>query len=79
MTLLHPLLATVFLQPMQLNGQRLWFLLPLCLSIAVVYKTTKVRELKDVPLAALLLFVTILAAMAGVCLGLYVLIAIFIR
>jgi len=76
---LETLLAAIFLEPFNLDGNRLGFLLPLCLSIAVVYKTTKVRDLRDMPLAATLLFLTIIGGMAAVTVALYVLILIFIR
>ncbi len=76
---LQPIIAAILFDPLNLDGSRLWLVVPLCASIALVYKTTKVRELRDVPLAALLLFVTIIGGMAVVVTGLYLLIAIFIR
>ncbi len=76
---LQTIIAAILLEPLHLDGGRLWLVLPLCASIAVVYKTTKVRELRDVPLAALLLFVTIIGGMAVVVASLYLLITIFIR
>lgn len=51
---------------------RLAMMLPLCLSIAVVYKTTRCEELRQVPLAALALWGTIVVAMYAVGVGLWI-------
>ena len=53
--------------------QRFALLLPLCLAIAIVYKTTRCERLRDVPVAALTLWITIVVGMYGVGIGLYVL------
>ena len=79
MQIIQLAIATILLKPLELGNNRLWLLLPLCLSIAIVYKTTKVRELHNMPLAALLLFLTIVGGTIAVSAGLYVLMLIFIR
>jgi hypothetical protein len=59
--------ATLFINPLELSGlQRLLLLLPICLSISIVYKTTRCESLKEVPLAALALWATLVAGMIGV-------------
>lgn len=56
--------AALFTTAIPLSGvQRFLMLLPLCLSIAVVYKTTRCDDLREVPVAALTLWVTIVAGM----------------
>lgn len=66
------LLAGVFVTGIRLTGlQRLAMMLPLCLSIAIIYKTTRCERLRDVPLAALALWVTIVLGMYAVGLGLW--------
>ena len=51
----------------QLHGfQRLLLLIPLCLSISLVYKTTRCERLGDIPLATLALWATIVGGMVGV-------------
>ena len=53
--------------PVQLSGmQRLLLLVPLCLSISIVYKTTRCARFGEVPLATLALSLTILGGMIGV-------------
>lgn len=53
--------------PVQLIGlQRLLLLVPLCLSISIVYKTTRCERLGEIPQAALALWLTILGGMIGV-------------
>jgi len=65
-------LAGLFTTPIELTGiQSFLLMLPLCLSIAIVYKTTRCRNLRDVPVAALVLWVTIVAGMYAVGFGLW--------
>lgn len=62
-----------FIDPIPIvSWQKLAMLLPLCLAIAIVYKTTKCRELRDVPVASLVLWVTILVGMFAVGISLLV-------
>ncbi len=64
--------AGLFTTAIELTGlQRFLLLLPLCLSIAIVYKTTRCRNLREVPVAALILWGTIVAGMYVVGLGLW--------
>lgn len=68
-----PILA-LFTTAAELSGsQRLLLMLPLCLSIAVVYKTTRCDDLREVVTSALVLWVTIVSGMAAVGVGLWVL------
>ena len=60
-------LLALFQNPVELSGlQRLFLLLPLCLFISIVYKTTRCYSLGEVPLAALALWATLVAGMVGV-------------
>jgi len=57
----------------ELTGwQRAGLILPLTLSIAVVYKTIKCRTPREIPLASLVLWLTIVAGMYLVGIGLMV-------
>jgi len=51
--------------------------LPLSLAIATVYKTTRTKNLKTLPVAILLLWLTIIGGMVGVAIVLYLVILIF--
>jgi len=67
-------LATLFLNPMTLSGfQHALLLLPLCLSVSVVYKTVRCAEVRQIPVAAMALWATIVVGMYAVGVGLYVL------
>lgn len=77
MHIFNSILAAVFLEPVVFDSGRLWMLLPLSLAIAIVYKTLKLEDLKAVPVAAFLLWITILGGMVGVAVALYVIIWIF--
>ncbi len=67
-------LAQIFTQGMTLSGlQRLMLMLPLCLSIAVIYKTTRCQRMQEVPTAAAVLWGTIVIGMFAVGIGLWLL------
>ena len=69
----------VFTTAIELSGpQRLFMMLPLCLSVAIVYKTTRCTSLKEVPSSAILLWVTIVLSMLGVGVGLWLLFSIMV-
>ena len=72
------MLATLFLDPIPLSGiQRAALLLPICLSISVVYRTIKTPDLRDIPKTSLALWVTIVVGMWLVALTLYVVYLLF--
>lgn len=51
--------------------QRLAMMFPLCLAIAIIYKATRLKRMRDVPSAALVLWGTILIGMYSVGVGLW--------
>jgi hypothetical protein len=68
------LLATLMLEPMDLNRwQEALMLLPLCLAVSVVYKTTKCATLREIPAAVAVSWVTIVVGMYVVGVALLVL------
>jgi len=68
------MLSALFTHSLDLTGpQRFLLMLPLCLSIAVVYKTTRLENLRHLPAASLILWVTISLGMCVVGLGLWLL------
>ncbi len=73
-----PLLA-LFTTSAELTGaQRLVLILPLCLSVAIIYKTTRLEDLREVPAAAAVLWVTIVLSMCAVGFGLWALFSIML-
>jgi hypothetical protein len=67
-------LAVLFVDPIPLNGiQRALLLLPICLSIALVYKTIKCTHVGEIAVAALRLWGTIVAGMWAVAVTLWIL------
>jgi len=68
-------LATLFINPLGCDRRTgMLLVLPLSLAVSVVYKTIKCRDLREVPLAALVSWITILVGMAVVgvaLLGIY--------
>jgi len=69
---MNPMLASLFVTALELSGrQRLMLMWPLCLAIAVVYKTLRCEKLRDVPSASLVLWVTIVFGLYAVGVGLW--------
>lgn len=67
------LLAAMFVQPLSITGVgRIAMLAPLCLSVALVYKTIRCERLSEIPKASVVLWVTILACMMLIGAGLLV-------
>ena len=56
--LLHPVELTKF--------QQMLLLLPLCLTVSVVYKTTKCDDVREIPLASVVSWITIVIGMYAV-------------
>ena len=66
------LLGNLFVHPVTVTGwEQTAMLFPLCLAIAVVYKSTKCERPREVPLASLILWVTIVVGMYAVGIGLW--------
>lgn len=64
--------AGIFTSGMILTGwQRMLLMLPLCLSIATVYKTLRTENHKELPSAVIVLWVTIVTGMCAVGAGLW--------
>jgi hypothetical protein len=71
MPLLHTL-GWLFLNPLKLPaGARLWMLLPLVACVAVVYRVTRARDLRQMPRATVLTFVNIVVGMALIAAAFY--------
>jgi hypothetical protein len=72
------LILALFTSPLSLTGpMRMLLLVPLCLSLSIVYKTIKCDDLRAVPLAAVVLCVTILVSMYAVGVGLWIFYVLF--
>lgn len=74
LALKSPPFLALLLTPVRLVGwQHMLMLVPLCLSISVVYKTIRCRELSEVPASAVTLCVTIVVSMYAVGVGVWLL------
>ena len=68
-----PMLA-MFTTPLDMSGTgRLLLMLPLCLAVALVYKTIRTERLEDIAGATLQLWIMVLGGMCGVGLGMWAL------
>ena len=71
-------LAALFLDPVPLSGPvRAALLLPICLCIGVVYKTIKAPDVREIPKASLILWMTMVLGMWAVAFVLWVVYLLF--
>ena len=63
----------LFVEPIELGSGHIWLVLPLCAALAVVYKTIRVKHLKDLPLAILGLWAYLLVGLVILGLSFYLL------
>jgi len=65
---------TLFLHPMRLGSQYvLYLILPLCVSVAVVYKTVRTKNLRRLWLETLVLIGYMVLGLVALAVGLFVL------
>lgn len=65
---------TIFKNPVILPfSAHLWFLLPLCVAVAVVYKTIRTNDLRRLPIEIVVLIAYMTAGLAIMGVGLWVL------
>lgn len=63
---------TIFLEPLRLPaGSVLWLVIPLCASVAVVYKTVRTGDLGRLPREIVLLLLYMLAGLFALGAGLW--------
>ncbi len=63
-------LASFLAQPLPVAGYWLWLAFPICMSIALVYKTIKAPRFADILLSSLILFITLIGGMVLFTIGL---------
>lgn len=68
----------LFFEPIDVSGVWLWLLLPLCLTVALVYKTTKIQDLKQLPASVAGLWATTISAVLLIGGVLYLLVYLWI-
>lgn len=64
---------TMFTNPVLIGSNYLWLLVPLCMVLALVYKTIRVQYLRHLPLAVLGLWVYILLGLSALGAAFYLL------
>jgi hypothetical protein len=75
MPLLMPIMAELFDRPIPgVWNAWPWLILPLCASVALVYKAIHVENMRRVPLEALQTTLWIAAGMVGVAAGLWLIV-----
>ena len=58
-------MATLFKHPMVFSSKTLWMVVPLCIAVAIVYKTIRTERLKRLPLEIVALCALILAGIGA--------------
>lgn len=65
-------LATLFVNPISIPSWLcLWLIVPLCVAVAVVYKTVRVRHLSQLPLQILMLLIYMFVGLTALGAGLW--------
>ncbi|MCE5278039.1 MAG: hypothetical protein ABFD92_05730 [Planctomycetaceae bacterium] len=60
------MMAALFYNPVDLPwGLHVWLMLPLCLAVAIIYKTIRVKHLRQLPLAVVGLVCYIVLGLAA--------------
>lgn len=71
------IIGALFTTAIPLGGShRLMLFFPLCLSIAIVYKTLRTESIREIPISSLILWGTIILGMYVVGVGLWALFSI---
>jgi len=62
------MIASLFVHPIELGRDHLWLVVPMCVLVAVVYKTIRAKHLRDLPIqiVGLCLYILVGLAMLGV-------------
>ena len=63
----------LFVNPVVMGRDALWFVGPLCAVVAVVYKTVRVERLRQLPLQILILWAYILVGLSALAAAFYLL------
>ncbi len=63
----------IFKHPVQLGIDHIWLVIPLCMVLAVVYKTIRVRHLRQLPLQILGLWAYIFVGLTVLAAALWLL------
>ena len=68
------LLATLFVNPIEMGRNHIFLVAPVLAVVALVYKTIRVKHLRDLPLQVVSVWATMLVGLAVLCAALYFLI-----
>ena len=71
------LLGSFFAQPLPVAAYWFWLVFPVCLTVSLVYKATKVQRFAEIFPAAAILFLTMIAGLTAVAIGLWLLIRVY--
>ncbi|KKM02375.1 hypothetical protein LCGC14_1785060 [marine sediment metagenome] len=63
----------IFVNPVEMGSGHIWLVLPLCGMLAAIYKTIRVRHLRQLPLAILSLWAYLLVGLIVLGVAFYLL------
>ncbi|MCK4625426.1 MAG: hypothetical protein KAV00_08960 [Phycisphaerae bacterium] len=64
----------IFKHPLQMGINHIWLVLPLCMALAVVYKTVRVKHLRKLPLQILGLWAYIFVGLTTLAIAFWLLV-----
>ena len=66
------IIASLFGKPLPVADYWLWLVFPVCLTVSLVYKTTRSRRFREIIPSAVVLFASMIGGLILVTLGLWV-------
>ena len=64
----------IFKPPIQMGADHIWLVLPLCMVLAVVYKTIRVKYIRQLPLQILSLWAYIFVGLVSLAVAFWLLV-----
>ncbi len=64
----------IFKHPIQMGADHIWLVLPLCMVLAVVYKTIRVKYIRQLPLQILSLWAYIFVGLVSLAVAFWLLV-----
>jgi len=64
---------SLFVHPITMGRNSLWLVLPLCMVLAVIYKTIRVQTLRELPLQIFILWLYIIGGLIALGVVFYLL------
>ena len=73
------MISTLFYNSSQVpSNAGMWFVIPLCLAVTIVYKTIRIKDLRKLPIQSVMLFGYLIGCLLVLGVGLWLIQTIFL-